>query len=136
MPTANQVAANTMNETQPNNTNEETTQSIWKGDLPLERETCWFILVNALDVFMTFILLNLEGFRESNVIANYVLGRWGIRGMVYFKFAIVAFITVVAQIVAARRHVAVGRGLLNFGTFVTGCVVAYSCFLLIRWIGQ
>lgn len=107
--------------------------SILRGNLPLERETCWFILVNALDVFMTFILLNLEGFVEANAIANYVLSRWGIRGLVYFKFAVVAFITVVAQ-VAATKRLSLGRWLLNFGTLLTGAVVIYSSFLLVRWI--
>ena len=110
-------------------------KSIWKHELPLERETCWFILVNALDVFMTYILLNLEGFRESNALANYFLSRWGIRGMVYFKFSIVAFITVVAQI-AARKNIRGGRWLLNFGTFVVSCVVIYSCYLMISWLGK
>ncbi len=119
----------------PDNPKDETPSSIWSGELPLERETCWFILVNALDVFLTFILLNLEGFRESNLIADYVLQRWGISGMVYFKFGLVAFITVVAQVVA-RKKLSLGRWLLNFGTFVTGGVVLYSGYLLIRWIGQ
>ena len=123
-----------MNDSQPE-TNSEQPKSIWSGDLPLERETCWFILVNALDVFMTIILLNLEDFRESNLIANLVLERWGMRGMVYFKFGIVAFITVVAQI-AATKSLALGRGLLNFGTFVTACVVVYSSYLLIYWIAN
>jgi hypothetical protein len=109
--------------------------TIWAGDLPLERETCWFILVNALDVFLTFVLLYLEDFRESNIIASYVLERWGVTGMVYFKFGLVAFITVIAQ-VAARKKLSLGRWLLNFGTFLTGVVVVYSSFLLVRWTSQ
>ena len=84
-----------MNDSQ-DETKDKKPNSIWTGELPLERETSWFILVNALDVFMTYILLNLEGFRESNLIANLVLERWGISGMVYFKFGLVAFITGVA----------------------------------------
>lgn len=105
------------------------------GHLPLEKETCWFILISAFDVFMTYILLNLEGFRESNAIANYVLSRFGFRGMVYFKFALVAFVAVAAQI-AALKHIRIGRWLLNFGTLITGCVVIYSFYLLLLWIGQ
>ena len=84
---------------------------------------------------MTYILLNLEGFRESNAIANYVLSRFGFRGMVYFKFALVAFVAVAAQI-AALKHIRIGRWLLNFGTLITGCVVIYSFYLLLLWIGQ
>ena len=117
------------------NSDSESHFSIFRGHLPLERETCWFILVNVLDIFMTFILLNLEGFRESNAVANYVLSKWGIRGMVYFKMGLVAFITVVAQ-VAARKRMALGRRLLNFGTFIIGGVVIYSAYLLIQWIGM
>jgi len=119
----------------PETESEKNKRSVWIRELPLERETCWFILVNALDVFMTYILLNLEGFRESNAIANYVLSRWGIRGMVYFKFGLVAFTAIVAQI-AARKHIRIGRWLLNIGTLIIGGVVVYSGYLMFLWLGK
>ncbi len=111
-----------------------TRNSIWHDPLPLESPTTWFILANALDVFMTVILLNLGGFRESNEFANFVLERFDIRGLIYFKFATVAVVTVIAQIVA-RKKLWLARWLLIGGTVFVSGVVVYSCYLFIRYSG-
>lgn len=109
--------------------------SIWVRKLPLETETCFFILVNALDVAMTYVLLNHSPeFQESNQIANYFLGRWGFRGMIYFKFALVAFVTVIAQVIAMTRP-RTAKWLLIVGTAIVGSVVIYSAYLWIRFSG-
>ena len=107
----------------------ESRQGFWKRELPLEAETCLFILVNALDVFMTYILLSLGEFRESNEMANYFFARWGIRGMVYYKFILVGVVTVTAQIIA-RKRLGTARYLLNSGSLIIACVVVYSGYLL------
>jgi len=120
-----------MEETDPQPPEREAGRSFWKHQLPLERETCIFILVNALDVFMTYLLLVTGSFRESNQLANYFIARWGIKGMVYFKFALVAVVTVIAQIVA-RKKMTTGRNLLNFGSLIVAGVVIYSFILFLR----
>lgn len=120
-----------MEESQPELPDQKKDPSFWKHQLPLERETTVFILVNALDVFMTYMLLVTGGFRESNQLANYFIARWGIKGMVYFKFALVAVVTVIAQIVA-RKKMSTGRTLLNFGTLIVAGVVIYSFILFLR----
>ena len=53
----------------------------------------------------------------------------------WFGGDIISAIAVVAQL-AAGKNVRIGRRLLNFGTLVTGCVVIYSCYLLLLWIGS
>ncbi len=111
----------------------------WRGNfftrqLPLQSETTVFILANALDVFVTYILLNFEGFRESNSVANYFLLKYGFKGMVYFKFALVAFVTVIAQIVALHRP-RTARYLLNAGSAVVLLVVFYSLWLFVNHSG-
>ncbi len=107
-------------------------RSIFRGHLPLETETAWFILANAGDVFMTYILLSISRqFVEGNPIARYFLYSWGPKGLIYFKFCVVAFVVVVAQVIA-RRKIVVARRLLNFGTLFVGGVVAYSCWLYAR----
>lgn len=116
----------------------------WKhlltGRLPLETETTVFILVNMLDFFATYRLLqhsNELGFRpftESNPVARFFLDRWGIRGLLGFKLAIVLFVSIVAQIVAMRRP-ATGRRLLQFGTVVVFGVVIYSATIYFRHLG-
>lgn len=120
-----------MEETHTEHPEEKKSGPIWTHQLPLERETCIFILVNALDVFMTYILLVTGNFRESNQIANYFLAGWGIKGLVYFKFGLVAVVTLIAQIVA-RKKFNTGRNLLNFGSLVVAGVVIYSVALFIR----
>ena len=104
--------------------------------LPLESETARFILVNVLDIFMTWSLLwKWSGkFTESNPIADYFIDYWGIRGMVYFKMGMVAFIVVLSQIIASKKPES-ARWLLNFATLVVAGVVIYSLVLLIRVAG-
>lgn len=111
----------------------------WRGNfftrqLPLQSETTVFILANALDVFVTYILLNFEGFRESNSVANFFLAKYGFKGMVYFKFALVAFVTVIAQIIATHRP-RTARYLLNVGSAVVLMVVFYSLWLFVNHSG-
>ena len=116
-------------------TQDEEKLSIWVRRLPLETETCFFIFVNALDVFMTYVLLNHSPeFQESNQVAHYFLSRYGFRGMIYFKFALVAFVTVVAQFIALTRP-RTARWLLIVGTLIVAGVVVYSASLWIRFSG-
>ena len=113
----------------------ETTASAWSRQLPLETETCFFILASALDVLMTYLLLS-HGpeFQESNQIAAFFLARFGFKGMVYFKFALVAFVTVIAQVIAKSRP-STARWLLIVGTAATAAVVIYSVMLWVRFTG-
>ncbi len=103
----------------------------WNRKLPLETETCVFILINTFDVFMTYILLGMENFRESNGIAQYILEKFQFSGMVYFKFSTVMLVTVIAQIIA-RRNLQTARRLLNAGSLIVLAVVIYSAYLFVR----
>ncbi|NOX53674.1 MAG: hypothetical protein GXP27_04410 [Planctomycetes bacterium] len=116
-------------------------RTLFGRDLPLERETALFIFVSALDVFMTYVLLrhSAEGrtvhiFTESNAVARYFLNHWGIKGLVMFKFAMVAIVTVLAQLIAMRR-LDTARRLLNVATLLVCAVVIYSLVLLVRGLG-
>ena len=106
--------------------------------LRFESEISWFVLVSALDVFMTWAILRFsaEGTTrntmiEGNPIARWVIHHWGIRGMVYFKFAMVAVVVVIAEIVGHSRPL-MARLLLFAGTAIVGSVVAYSLMLLLK----
>ncbi len=48
--------------------------------------------------------MGLGNFYESNPVARYFLNHWGVKGLIYFKMAVVAFVCVIAQIVATRRE--------------------------------
>ncbi|MCA9052424.1 MAG: hypothetical protein KDA75_01240 [Planctomycetaceae bacterium] len=107
------------------------------GQLPLEAETSYFILVNLLDFFVTYWLLMSGGpgnmrFVESNPVARYFIYSWGpIKGMLGFKLSLVTFVCVVAQLIALKRE-DLGQKVLIFGTLATAGVVAYSVLLYLR----
>ena len=108
------------------------------GELPLETETCRFVLTSLLDLFMTFLLLYFSNrgmmrnvVVESNPIAQYFISGWGTLGLVWFKLAMVTIIVLVAQVIATKRPV-VARFVLNGATLFVGCVVVYSGFLLVQ----
>ncbi len=100
----------------------------------LENEVSYFGLASALDFFMTFILLSLDNFRESNQIANSVLKSFGTPGLAIFKVIVVVIVVMIAIFVERRRKNA-GRYLLIGGTILVSCVVVYSANLYFKYSG-
>ena len=107
-------------------------------DLPLETETCRFILISMLDVFMTFLLLYLSNRRmmtnvviESNPVARFFIEHWGTNGLIWFKIAMVILVVLATQAVAISRPI-VAQCTLNLGSCVVGSVVIYSVYLLVQ----
>ena len=105
-------------------------QQVCFRQLPLQDETTLFILFSALDIFMTYILMRFGGI-ETNPIARFFYARWAFGGMIFFKMGMIAFITVLAQVIALRSLNS-ARRVLQFGTIVVAMVVVYSAFLLVR----
>lgn len=106
-------------------------EMLFRSPLDMSRELWLFLLFSLADVVLTVKLLAHGGYVESNPIARFFLLSWGARGMVYFKFALVAATCVLIQIIAHKRH-ATARRLLNFAVLVVGAVVTYSSLLYIR----
>lgn len=102
------------------------------GSVTFQQESLLFILVSALDVYMTYILLS-QGtvFMESNPVARFFIAEWGPKGMVYFKFSMVAFVCVLAQIIS-RQKPQYARWLLQGATALVAIVVVYSLTLLLK----
>ena len=100
------------------------------GELPLQNETNFFILANTLDIFMTYVLLR-NGAMEANPLANYVLQNWGFNGMIFFKLGIVAFVCVIAQLIALKK-IQTARWLLIATSVLVGLVVVYSACLFLK----
>jgi len=98
--------------------------------LPLESETSLFILVSVLDVIFTYLLLAGGTVFEANPIAAWFIDGWGVKGMVGFKFSMLVVICLTVQVIAMVR-LRTARRIMNFATFITGAVVAYSGVLLV-----
>jgi hypothetical protein len=103
----------------------------WFGPMHAQNELTIFILVNALDVFMTYWMLQVGGFTESNPVALWFIHRWGVKGMIYFKFAVVALVCVIAHIVSQYKP-PLAKNMLTFGTLIVAAVVVYSVVLYSR----
>jgi len=108
-------------------------QSLLGRDLPLETETVVYIFISALDLFVTWMMLRSDVFRERNPVARYFLDHWGPKGMIYYKFTIVAIVTMAAQGIALRKP-DTARFVLILGSVVTGGVVVYSVALFLRGV--
>lgn len=112
------------------------------GVLPLENETAWFLLVNALDIVLTWMLLYRsatghlrDSVVETNPVAAFFLNRWGLAGMNYFKLGVVTVVIVLTQLIALRRP-ETARVLLRIGTLIVGGVVIYSMVLYAQLSGR
>ena len=62
----------------------------------------WFIFVSALDLMMTWVVLYFGG-REVNVLADYILDRWALPGMVVYKFTLVVLVIFICEVVGHYR---------------------------------
>jgi len=103
------------------------------GTATLQKETLLFVVVSSMDLFMTYILLSRGGgqFVESNPVARFFLREWGPDGLIGFKFAMVALVCVLAQIIS-RPKPDVARWLLLGATALIAVVVVYSLMLLLQ----
>ena len=115
------------------------------GPMLARDETLTFILVNVLDYFMTYVILYYSHMQEgsplrlrmmeSNPVAAYFINHWGlIKGMLGFKLGLVILICIVTQAIAFKNEQTAAR-VLNLGSLLTGCVVIYSLWLLVRAMG-
>jgi hypothetical protein len=88
--------------------------------------------VNLLDFFASYALFRRRNMGEANPIAAWFIDGWGLlKGMLFYKLALVAFVCVIVQLIALRS-VPVARRVLYFGIIVVAGVVAYSAALLWR----
>ena len=89
--------------------------------MPLEEESAVFILVNFADVILTGLAFR-AGAREVNIAANWVLHRFGLSGMVIYKFALVTFVLLVCQYIYPT-HPKTARAVLLIGSVAYGLLV-------------
>lgn len=72
----------------------------------------WYVLFAALDVMMTWVVLEFGGV-EANTIAVWVIRYGGLPGMIALKFSSVVLVIVIAEYVG-RQNYRLGRGLCIF----------------------
>jgi hypothetical protein len=88
----------------------------------------WFVLLASLDLMLTWAVLHLGGL-EMNHVADAVIRRWDLPGLVAFKFAIVALVIGICEVVG-HRHDATGRRLAEWAVALTSVPVILAVFQL------
>lgn len=86
----------------------------------------WFVFLSSLDILFTSIVLTLGGI-EANPLVDWVLVRWGLVGIVAYKFTIVMFVVSMCEIVGRRRARA-GRRLAEW-TVAIAAIPVYLAVL-------
>ncbi len=90
----------------------------------------WFILASALDLLLTWVIL-VQGGLEANVVADLVIRRYGLWGLLAFKFGLVVFVVFVSEIVGQRRP-ALGRWLATWITLFPAMAAAFGLYLILK----
>lgn len=93
------------------------------------QEYLWFVFISALDLMMTWVVLYFGG-AEVNALADYILQRWALLGMVVFKFVLVIVVICICEVVGHYRGRA-GRLLARFAVIITllPVVIAFTHLL-------
>ncbi len=90
----------------------------------------WFVFISAMDVMLTWVILFFGGW-EVNHVADFVIGRFGLPGLVVFKFAIVVFVVLLCEVIGRRRHSA-GQKLAEWSIAITCIPVVVALYQLLR----
>lgn len=61
----------------------------------------WLVFLSALDIMFTWIVL-FRGGREINIFADAIIRRFGLSGLVAFKFSIIVGVILVCEAVGRR----------------------------------
>ncbi len=93
----------------------------------------WFIFVSAMDLMMTWVVLYFGG-QEVNVLADYILDRWALTGMVVYKFSLVVFVIFLCEVIGHYRP-RLGRRLAIFSVLITlvPVIIAFTHLLAARF---
>lgn len=89
----------------------------------------WLVFVASMDIMMTWVILH-SGGREVNPLAEAVIHRFDLPGIVAFKFVLVAVIILISEVVGTRRP-AVGRWFAAAAVLVSCVPVVLAFYLLL-----
>lgn len=110
----------------------------------------WYIFLAALDIMFTYLIIHpdlfVKGFDpdqkddllgleprggEVNPLADWIIQRWGLPGMVVFKLGIVLLVIGVCEIVGRRKD-RLGRTLATWAVALSAIPVVVAAWYLIR----
>jgi Domain of unknown function (DUF5658) len=95
----------------------------------------WYVFLASMDVMMTAIILHpFFGGSEVNVLARWVLERGGLPAAILYKFALVAIVILICEIIGRRRP-ETGRRLAEWAVAITAIPVVVAFVQLLVAVG-
>lgn len=94
----------------------------------------WYVFLSALDVLLTWVILHLDG-REANVLADWIIRRHNLPGVVAFKFTLVVAVVLVCEFVG-RRNRRAGRKLARWMIVLSAFPVVVGTVQLLRLVAE
>jgi hypothetical protein len=88
----------------------------------------WLVLVASLDILLTYVVLHLGGL-EANPLAEKVVYRWGVPGMVIYKFCFIVIAIVIAEEVGRRKE-RTARKFIEYAIVISAFPVIFALVLL------
>lgn len=93
----------------------------------------WFVFLAALDVILTYLILHPVLFprgvdltesrgEEANALADWVIQRWDVPGMVAFKFVLVVLVVLLCEVIGRRKD-QTGRRIAEWAVAITSIPV-------------
>ncbi len=89
----------------------------------------WLVFLASMDIMLTWIVLY-RGGNEVNALAAWIIARFGLPGMVLFKFMITLFVISLCEIIARRKPNS-ARKLSEWAVALTSIPVIVTLFLLL-----
>lgn len=112
---------------------------IFAPDSPVRRavtypdQYCWYILASTLDIIVTHKILTWFGGWEVNILADRLIDRLGLWGLILLKYATVIVVVGICDFIGQRNHAA-GRRLANAAIVVAAFPVGVGLLQLLLWI--
>lgn len=88
----------------------------------------WLVLVASLDIFLTYVVLHLGG-AEANPLAAKLIYRWGVPGMVVYKFCFIIVAILIAEAIGRRRETT-GRKFMEYAIVISAFPVIFALTLV------
>lgn len=103
------------------------------GDVALPDHYVWLVLVAAMDVMLTWLILQLGG-REVNWVADQVLQQGGLPGLLVLKFVVISFVICVCEYIA-RTRLSVAQRLVGWAIALHGVPLGVAVIQLYAFAG-
>ncbi len=101
----------------------------------------WFVFLAALDIMLTYLILHPVLFShdpfmteprgaEVNALADWIIQRWDVPGMVAFKFLLVALVVVLCEIIGRHKQ-ETGRRIAEWAVAITAIPVILALIQMV-----